>query len=155
MFVGSELCLGPSADGKVKLLGTKVCDVIEIAKQRANCICSHTALALGRLLLPAYLCKQISFLAQETAEQDCCRSSCCIAFYFSQLKQVLNPRNDFSATFRSACNLCECQQTSARAGLILLLFPLQCCNISTAQSSPYVTDLSSQQHFEVVLKQSG
>lgn len=49
-------------------LGTKVCDVIEIAAQRGNCTCSHAPLASGRLLLPAYLYEQSSLLAQVTAE---------------------------------------------------------------------------------------
>lgn len=95
MFVGSELCLGPSADGKATLLGTEVCDVIEIAKKRCNCICSHTALASGRLLLPAYLYEQILLLAQVTAEQDCCRSNCFTDFYFSQLRAGLGSSQRF------------------------------------------------------------
>lgn len=63
MFVDSKLHLGPFADGKMIPLGTQVCDVIEIAEQRGNHTCSRTLLASGRLLLPAYLYKQISLLA--------------------------------------------------------------------------------------------
>lgn len=68
MFVDSELYLGRFADGKMIQLGTEVCNVIEIAKRRGNCICSRTLLASGRLLLPAYLYKQISLLASVTAD---------------------------------------------------------------------------------------
>lgn len=150
-------------------LGTEVCDVIEIAKRRGNCICSRALLASGRLLLPAYLYKQISLLASVTADQGCSKSSGFIELLvFFQLRsqsQILTIT--LPVTSKSVCSLpeClfECQQTTLRARLTLLLVPLPCCDAavfvwskpalaSLAGFVPYVTDLGLwQQHRNVAV----